>query len=139
MGNSNSIRKRVEKLERCRELLDPAPGFDAYEEIGVRALRHLSDEDLEILTHVKRGLDQGLRLDQMDLTDAEWRAFEVAASSLEDARQKECENFGITVEQCKERRGLLRPAVEHLLQLYIEKRRSDISFRKLQRGRVRSW
>jgi hypothetical protein len=139
MGTQNSIRRRIEKLERCRELFDPAPGFDAYEKIGSLALSHLSDEELKILIRVKEGLNQGRKLDRMGLTDEELRALMVADSSLRDARQKEFERFGITVAQCEERRGLARPAVEHLKQLYIENRRSEISFRNLQKGRMRSW
>lgn len=96
-----------------------------------------SHEELKIVIRVLDGSDQGHTLDQMDLTDEELKAYIVAAESLIDAGQKECERFGITVEQCKEQRGLARPAVEHLKKLYIERRRSEISFQNLSKKNAR--
>lgn len=117
-----------------------APTVAAFPILGARQewvysrkRQGLSDEELEILIRVKRGIDQGRDLDQMNLTDEELRALIIAASSLSDAEQKECERFGITAAQLKEQRELAKPAVEHLKQPYLEKHRSEIPFRNLSK------
>jgi hypothetical protein len=130
MKNLSSIRRRIEKLERRQELFEAAPGFDAYGEISQQALGHLSDEELKILTRVKDCLNQGR---ESNLSTEEAAVLEAAARSLDAALQQECERFGITVAQYSEQRGLAKPAVEHLKQLYIEKCRSEISFRNLSK------
>lgn len=134
MGNLSSIRRKLEKLERRQELLDRAPGFDPYEQIQSQALGYLSDEELKILVRMRNGLYQGRSLDQ--LSTEELAAFVAAGSSWEAALQKECERFGITVAQFAERRGLAKPLVMQLKQMYIEKHRSEISFRNRSKRKI---
>ena len=64
VGNLNSIRRRVEELERRQKLLDLEPGFCPYKEIELQALTFLSDEELDVLLRVVTGLNQGRKLDQ---------------------------------------------------------------------------
>lgn len=133
MESLSSIRRKLAKLERCRESFDPAPGFDPYGEIQSQASQILSDEELKLVIRTLSGLKQGRKLDQLNLSMEELAALKAADCSFIAGLQKECERFGITVAQLGERRGLTRPSVIQLKQQYIKKHGAQI----LSRSRLR--
>jgi hypothetical protein len=130
MKTLSSLRKRIRKLELCQDFLDRTPEFDAYEEIKVLALFHLSVEEIDhllALHSLKR------QLNPMGEVSADQKA---AITSLHNAVQQECQRFGITVEQYNERRGLTRPLVLALKQQQMERNRSRPAFKNRHKRKM---
>jgi len=132
MRNLRSLRKRIRKLELCQEFLERTPEFDAYEEIKVLALLHLSGEEVDHLLAL-HSVKQGCELNPMGEISADQKA---AIASFDDAIQKECRRFGITVEQHNERRGLARPLVLSLKRQQTQRNRSRPGFRNWPKRRM---
>jgi hypothetical protein len=132
MRNLSSLRKRLRRLELCQEFIDRAPEFDAFEEIKLLAIRHLSMEEIDLLLAL-HSVKQGRELNPMGEVSAPQKA---AIGSLNDAVQKECERFGITVEQYNERRGLAKPLVMSLKQQQMERNRFRSAFRKRSKAKI---
>jgi hypothetical protein len=132
MRNLSALEKKITKLELCREFLDRAPEFDAFEEIKVLALLRLSSEEIDLLLAL-HSAKQGRELHPMGEVSAAQKA---ALSALNQAVQKECERFGITIEQYHERRGLAKPLVRSLQHQQMERNRLRSAFRTRPRTKM---
>ena len=82
---------------------------------------------------MKRAVEEG---SEVNLSVDESAALEAADCSLNAALQKECERFGITIAQCRARRGLAKSSVIQLKQNYIKEHRSEIALRNQLRGKI---
>jgi hypothetical protein len=115
MRSLSSIRRKLETLEHCQASFDPAHKLDAYRQVRILALSHLSREELDLLLREASGLNGGRQLGR---SKEEVAALKAAHCSVNDAIRQECERFGITVAQLNERRRPAKPPGLRLKQRY---------------------
>jgi len=132
MTNRSSLIERIRKLELCQEFIDRSPEFDAFEEITLLALRHLSAEEMDLLL----ALHSVKQTRELNPTGEPSAAQKAAIASFNTAVQKECQRFGITVEQYNERRGLAKPLVMSLKQRQMERNRFRSRFQKRPKTKI---
>ena len=114
MINLKKLKAKVEMMERQREQCGPGPDFDPYQEVRMQAYRNVSDDELRQIISYTRARERG---EERELSEAEGAAFRSYGAALE----KECPVYGLTVEQCTEKRGLTQPMVLKLQDLYMRR------------------